>query len=168
MASKAMAIATVLLRIFTILFAVGCVVVLILDKFEEDGDKATFKDIISYRYVLATAAIAAAYNLLQLPFAIYYACTEKRLIRGDFLPAVDFYADKVIAFVVASGVGAGFLVTKELKELFGDSSKKLVNFFNKGYIATGLLAGAFLCMVLLAILSSVNGIRNRGSRNFFK
>ena len=50
MASKAMSIATVLLRTFTILLVAGCVVVLILDKATDvDGNKATFKDVIGYR-----------------------------------------------------------------------------------------------------------------------
>lgn len=47
------------------------------------------------RFVLATAAIGAAYTLIQLPFDIYYACTRKRLIRNGCMPEFDFYADKV-------------------------------------------------------------------------
>ncbi|XP_022738985.1 CASP-like protein 4D1 [Durio zibethinus] len=177
MASKATAIATVVLRIFTILFAAGSVVVLILDKATDvDGSKLTFKNVTAYRYVLATDVVAAAYCLLQLPFAIYYACTEKRLLRGDFLPAFDFYGDKLIAFLMATSVGAGFLVTVELKEFLGDLFKEFgadlkdsmfEGFFNKGYLAGGLLAGAFLCMAILSILSSLQrtGI---GSRGFFR
>ncbi|XWS60807.1 hypothetical protein CRYUN_Cryun07bG0069000 [Craigia yunnanensis] len=177
MASKAMAIATVLLRIFTVLLAAGCVVVLILDKATDvDGTKVTFKNVNSYRYVLATAVVAAAYCLLQLPFAIYYACTEKRLIRGDFLPAFDFYGDKVVAFLLATGVGAGFLVTVELKEFLGDLFKEFgadledspfESFFNIGYLAAGLLAGAFLCTAVLSILSSPQRT-STGSRGFFR
>lgn len=51
------------------------------------------------RYVLAAAAGGMAYGLLQLPFSIYYACTEKRLIRNGFLPEFDFYGDKVSFFL---------------------------------------------------------------------
>jgi len=39
--------------------------------------------------------IGAAYTLLQLPFALYYALTEKRLIKVDILPELDLYGDKV-------------------------------------------------------------------------
>ncbi|KAK6249860.1 hypothetical protein SCA6_003865 [Theobroma cacao] len=156
MASKAMPIATVLLRIFTILFAAGCVVVLILDKTTDiDGSKVTFKN---------------------LPFAIYYACTEKRLIRGGFLPAFDFYGDKVMAFLLATGVGAGFLVTVELKEFLGDlfnefgadlKDSPFESFFNKGYLAVSLLAGAFLCMAVLSVFSSLQRTTISG-RGFFR
>ncbi|XVE63966.1 hypothetical protein DITRI_Ditri07aG0063000 [Diplodiscus trichospermus] len=176
--TNGMAIATVLLRILAVLLAAGCATVLILDKATDlDGSKVTFKVVIGYRYVLATAVVAAAYCLLQLPFALYYACTEKRLIRGDFLPSLDFYGDKVIAFLLATGVGAGFLVTADLKNFVGDVLQQLFgedledtpfeSFFNKGYLATGLLAGAFLCMAVLSIFSSLLRASS-GSRGFFR
>ncbi|WRX18682.1 hypothetical protein QQP08_011169 [Theobroma cacao] len=143
-----MPIATVLLRIFTILFAAGCVVVLILDKTTDvDGSKVTFKNVIAYR-----------------------------LIRGGFLPAFDFYGDKVMAFLLATGVGAGFLVTVELKEFLGDLFKEFgadlkdspfESFFNKGYLAVSLLAGAFLCMAVLSVFSSLQRTTISG-RGFFR
>lgn len=50
MASKALAIATVVLRILTILLAAGCAVVLILDKATDvDGSKITIRNVIAYR-----------------------------------------------------------------------------------------------------------------------
>jgi len=45
--------------------------------------------------VVAVAAIAGAYCIVQLPFSIYYAVQQKRLIRNGFLPEFDFYGDKV-------------------------------------------------------------------------
>lgn len=50
------------------------------------------------RYVLAVATIAAAYGIVQLPFAIYYYVHQKRLIRDGYLPDFDFYGDKVLPF----------------------------------------------------------------------
>ncbi|XP_062112931.1 CASP-like protein 4D1 [Humulus lupulus] len=105
------------LRILTLLLFVGSIAVLLLDTYKlSDGEKTTFKDINAYRYVVATAAIGAVYLILQLPFAIYYGCTEKRLIPGKVLAEVDFYGDKVVSLFVASGVGAGFAVSFELKD----------------------------------------------------
>lgn len=95
---KGMAIASLVLRVFTVLFAAGCIVVLILDKAPNGGDSnVSFRDIIGYKYVFATAAVAAAYCLLLLPFTMYRACTGKKLVRGPFLPALYFYGDKVSA-----------------------------------------------------------------------
>lgn len=50
------------------------------------------------RYVVAVASIAGAYCIVQLPFSIYYAVQQKRLIRNGFLPEFDFYGDKVLTF----------------------------------------------------------------------
>ncbi|KAK8615452.1 hypothetical protein V6N13_017040 [Hibiscus sabdariffa] len=180
--NKVRVILSLVLRLFTLLFAAGCIAVLILDKAtDEDGSKLTFRDIIAYKYVMATAAVAAAYCIFLLPFTMYRACTGKRLIRGPFLPSLYFYGDKVVAFVLASGVGAGFLATVELKRFlngllksFGGSLKdtSLQGFFNRGYLATGLLAAAFLCMALLSVFSTpaknkAPETKAAGNRGFF-
>ncbi|PPD98980.1 hypothetical protein GOBAR_DD04004 [Gossypium barbadense] len=141
---KGMAIASLVLRLFTILFAAGCIVVLILDKAPNGGDSN--QPIAYCCYPLQCTVLG----------------TGKKLVRGPFLPALHFYGDKVVAFVLASGVGAGFLDTADLKvaygdffELFGEDFKDtpLEGFFNKGYVATALLAGAFLCMAILSKFS---------------
>jgi len=49
--------------------------------------------------VVAIAAIACAYCIVQLPFSIYYAIRQKRLINNGFLPEFDFYGDKVCFFL---------------------------------------------------------------------
>ncbi|KAE8676159.1 Detected protein of unknown function [Hibiscus syriacus] len=179
---KARVILSLVLRIFTLLFAAGCIVVLVLDKAtDDDGSKVTFKDIITYKYVLATAVVAATYCLLLLPFTMYRACAGKKLIRGPILPTLYFYGDKAVAFVLALGVGAGFLATADLKrflndllESFGGRLKDtpFEGFFNRGYLATGLLAAAFLCMSILSIFSAPTenkaaGNKAAGKKGFF-
>lgn len=57
-------------------------------------------DKINCRYVVAVAAIAGAYCIVQLPFAIYHAIQQKRLIRNGFLPQFDFFGDKVLPFLL--------------------------------------------------------------------
>ncbi|XP_024023542.1 CASP-like protein 4D1 [Morus notabilis] len=134
------------------------------------------------RYVLATAAVGAAYLILQLPFAIYYGCTEKRLIGGTLLPQFDFYADKVVSLLLASGAGAGFAVSIELKkvlpdafdaiiaiaqasgkadliefaDLFQQEKSKTPGFFNRGIIASGVLLGGCVLMAIVSVLTSIN------------
>ncbi|KAL3818501.1 hypothetical protein ACJIZ3_004406 [Penstemon smallii] len=95
-------------------------------------------------------------NDLQIPFAIYDVAREKRWIRNGFLPQFDFYGDKMIAFLLASGVGFGFGVTFEFKKAFGDFfSDKANQFLNKSLISTGLLLLGFVFMALLSIFSSI-------------
>jgi len=48
------------------------------------------------------AIIGGTYCILQLPFAIYYAVHQKRLIRDGFLPEFDFFGDKVLPFSSSS------------------------------------------------------------------
>ncbi|KAJ0048629.1 hypothetical protein Pint_16834 [Pistacia integerrima] len=178
MASKAIVNLTLVFRIFALLLSGGCIVVLVTDTVKfTDGSKTTFKDVITYRYVLATAAIGGAYSLLQLPCAIYSAFKQKRLIRGQFLPEFDFYGDKMVSFVLASGVGAVFAVTYELKSFVNDFVETLLSlgfedtvgfksgtdkFLNRIYIAAGLLLGALVCMALLSVLSSINRTTSSG------
>ncbi|XP_061957323.1 CASP-like protein 4D1 [Populus nigra] len=185
MGSRAIAISTLVLRIFTLLALVACVVLFITNTFRDavfdDGSKVTFKDLTTYRFVLSTAVIGATYTLLQLPFALYYALTEKRLIKVDILRELDLYGDKIIAFLLASGVGAGFAVSVEIKSLLNDlfdafaiagfqdteDSKALYDkFLNKGIIATSALAFGFVCMALVSVLSSVNRSKT-ATKGFF-
>ncbi|XP_011000789.1 PREDICTED: uncharacterized protein LOC105108244 [Populus euphratica] len=185
MGSRAIAISTLVLRIFTLLALVACVVLFITNTFRDtvfdDGSKVTFKDLTTYRFVLSTAVIGAAYTLLQLPFALYYALTEKRLIKLDILPELDLYGDKIIAFLLASGVGAGFAASVEIKSLLKDlfdafaiagfqdteDSKALYDkFLNKGIIATSALAFGFVCTALVSVLSSVNRTKTTKGLSF--
>lgn len=47
------------------------------------------------RYVLAVGIVGSVYVLVQIPFAVYHVCTQKRWIRNACLPVFDFYGDKV-------------------------------------------------------------------------
>nr|XP_009622609.1 CASP-like protein 4D1 isoform X2 [Nicotiana tomentosiformis] len=93
------------LRILTLASCTAALALIVTNNFKLDGDKTKFSDIKGFRYVLAAAAGGVLYSLIQLPFALYHAVKEKRLIKGDFLPMFEFYGDKVIAFFLASGVG---------------------------------------------------------------
>ncbi|TXG50942.1 hypothetical protein EZV62_023466 [Acer yangbiense] len=165
---KKTAISTLVLRILTLLSSIACIVLLVTDQVKfSDGSKTSFKDVIAYRYVLSTAVVGVTYTLVQLPFALYYAFKQKRLIRGELLPEFDFYGDKVVSLFLGTGVGAGFAVTFEFKDLsktladlgvaeVGEFKSKLDKFLDRGNIATGLLFVAFICMALLSVLSSIN------------
>ncbi|XP_009777608.1 CASP-like protein 4D1 [Nicotiana tabacum] len=165
------------LRILTLASCAAALALIVTNNFKLDGDKTKFSDIKGFRYVLAAAAGGVLYSLIQLPFALYYAVKEKRLIKGDFLPMFDFYGDKVIAFFLASGVGVGFGVSIELKkfidqlvdsfellgvdglEEFQDKSQK---FLDRGIIASGILLVGFTTMAILTIFTSAN----RNGRGF--
>ncbi|KAG9139877.1 hypothetical protein Leryth_015259, partial [Lithospermum erythrorhizon] len=123
------------------------------------------------RYVLASGAIGFLYALIQIPFAFYHANTQKRWIRDGYLPEFDFFGDKIVSLVLASGVGVGFGASFELKrinnglfdliQLIGvpfdvdEGRSKTRKYLNRGILSTGLLLGAFTCMLALTILTSM-------------
>ncbi|KAJ9141602.1 hypothetical protein P3X46_032114 [Hevea brasiliensis] len=192
MASKGITIAasTLALRILTLSALVACVVVFIINSvsvkvviedltINNEPTKITVRDFIAYRFVISTAIIGTAYTILQLPFALNYACTGKRMMRNECLPEFDFYGDKVISFLLATGAGAGFAVSFELKSILKDlftaiedptipeiqESKASYNrFLNRGIIATAVLSLGFLCTAIISVLSSIN---RSGRKGFF-
>ncbi|MCD7456686.1 hypothetical protein HAX54_032742 [Datura stramonium] len=147
--SRAIINSILALRILTLLLCAASLALIVLTTLR-GSIKSEFRGIKSYRYVLAAAAGGILYSLIQLPFAIYHAIKKKRLIKGKFLPMFDFYGDKVIAFLLASGVGLGFGVSFEFKDI------KRGETIERGYIASGLLLAGFTTMALLAILTSMN------------
>ncbi|XP_027357346.1 CASP-like protein 4D1 [Abrus precatorius] len=175
MVSKPVANSMLLLRIVALAASAVTVALLASNKVKfDDGTKLRFQDFNSYRYEVVVAAIAGAYCLVQLPFAMYYAVQQKRLIRSEFLPEFDFYGDKVISMVLGTGVGVGYAVSLEFKNFFDDlfnaagTSKKdptrstYDSFFIRGIIASSILLVAFLSMAIVSIISSINRSRSKG------
>ncbi|XP_059306199.1 CASP-like protein 4D1 [Lycium ferocissimum] len=175
--SKLTIISIAVLRILTLLTCKAAIVLTILaNNFTlQDGQQINFSNIRGYWYVLAAAGVGVLYSMYQLPFALYHAVKGKRLIKGQLLPILDFYGDKVIAFILASGVGVGFGVSIELKnltdesiensadesidrklaiELFKEFRDNMDKFYNGGIIASGILLAGFTTMAILTILSS--------------
>ncbi|KAM7499262.1 hypothetical protein LguiA_023676 [Lonicera macranthoides] len=117
--------------------------------------KLRFKDIYAYRYMVASIVFGIVYTLLQIAFTIYQVSTGNRL-GGDGIYLFDFYGDKLISYVLATGTGAGFGVTKDLKAGFAGTSSSIDEFFNKGYAAASILLFAFLFSAVSSIFSSLS------------
>ncbi|XP_031259547.1 CASP-like protein 4D1 isoform X2 [Pistacia vera] len=113
--------------------------------------KIRFQDIYAYRYMLATTVISIAYTILQVAFSLYYVSTGNRVISGDGSFKFDFYGDKVISYVLATGGAAAFGVTKDMKVVFAGSGNKL---FDRGYGCASLVLFWFACTAALSIYSS--------------
>ncbi|KAJ1438628.1 Casparian strip membrane protein domain [Sesbania bispinosa] len=175
MVSKPVANSMLVLRIVTLAASAVTVALLVTNNVKfDDGSKLKFQDLTSYRYVLAVAAIAGAYCILQLPFAIYYAVKQKRLIKNGILPEFDFYGDKVISLLLASAIGVGFAVSVEFKEFFDDifdgagvsknDPTRSTNdkYFIRGIIASAVLSVALLAMFVVSVISSINRSKSKG------
>ncbi|XP_057777679.1 CASP-like protein 4D1 [Salvia miltiorrhiza] len=138
------------------------------------GDSTTtlhFNDIYSYRYALATGVIGLSYTFLHLLSSIQQVRSGMLLANDPKILLYEFLGDKVILALVATGVGAAFGATVELKtkideledafEVYLDTTafapivSKLDDFFNRAYFPTIFLLMAFLTIAVSSVLSSL-------------
>ncbi|XP_062154565.1 CASP-like protein 4D2 [Alnus glutinosa] len=119
-----------------------------------------YKDFSSYKYMVGAAVIGMGYSLLQIiSFGIFRILMKK---DSDVYYLIEFYGDKAVSFLLATGSAAGFGATIESKErnwtiINLDNNLDKVNlngFFNVIYASATLLFLAFLCTAILSILSS--------------
>ncbi|RDY13442.1 CASP-like protein 4D1, partial [Mucuna pruriens] len=169
METKRVANSMLLLRIVALATAAVTIALLVNNNYKFDnGAELNYHDFTTYSLVVAIAAIACAYCIVQLPFAIYYAIRQKRLISNGLLPEFDFYGDKVTSLVLAIGIGAGFALSVELKKFIRDrvdASHDFESTYNKilirGFIASAFLLVTFLSMVVVSFISSNNRTKTK-------
>ncbi|XP_030512567.1 CASP-like protein 4D1 [Rhodamnia argentea] len=156
MASRAFILA---LRLLTLVFLVISVAVLTADTANLQLDlttevKVRFWDVYTYRYMLGTIVVGAAYTLIQIARTLCRISKGNQPITSDASALFDFFADKIASYVLATGSAAGFGATKDLKLFFEGTVLAFDKFFDKGYAAASLLLLAFVCAALLSIVSS--------------
>ncbi|XP_076939304.1 CASP-like protein 4D1 [Bidens hawaiensis] len=132
--------------------------------------KVRFNNIYAYRYMMSAIVIGFAYTCVQVAFEIYQLATRKSLRRGNMLPKIIFYGDKFLLSILATGVGAAFGATVDLKKQLDQSDdilesigvtlisqyrSKIDNFFNLAYVSATFLLIAFLSSVASSVLSSL-------------
>ncbi|KAL5569092.1 hypothetical protein UlMin_025667 [Ulmus minor] len=152
--SAASRIANLVLRVFTLILLFISLIVLCtntktLDTTDGGTTKFRFRNVVAYRYMLSAIVFGTAYSLLQLAFCIYNIVSKG---EGNIL--FDFYGDKIISYVLATGAAAGFGVTKDMKDLVELLEIDLGNFYDKAYASASLLFLAFFCTAILSVLSS--------------
>ncbi|KAL9388726.1 hypothetical protein Peur_017331 [Populus x canadensis] len=145
------------LRVLTFAFLMVSLVILTTNTgtFEIGTDeiKVRFRDIYSYRYMLAAIAFGLAYTILQIVLALNHISKRNgSQTSGDGNLVFDFYGDKVVSYILATGAAAAFGATKDLKPFF--SGLEGDKFFNKGYASASLLLLGFVCTAILSVFSS--------------
>ncbi|KAF8650803.1 hypothetical protein HU200_063707 [Digitaria exilis] len=166
MASKA---AVVILRLLTLALLVTSLALIAADKLKDDIDDPpqtfTFKDVHTYRYLLAVSVIGCAYTLLHLPFAIIAG--SKPVTGAAALLVV--LADVAFALLLATGAAAGLGFTHDVKRYFDDvlfrgaddgSSPEIAGlhrdvdrFFDMAFASSGLMLAAAACTVVMIVMS---------------
>ncbi|XP_057777680.1 CASP-like protein 4D1 [Salvia miltiorrhiza] len=166
-----------LVRIITLVFLVLTVSLLGSNsttiKLPDSTSTFDLNDVYAYQYALATAVIGSSYTIWRLRYSI------KQLKSGIFHvtdPKILFYeflADKVVVALVATGVGAAFAATVELKTkiheledvlqvyldttatVFAPNVPKFDDFFNKAYFPNMFLLIALFTIGVSSLLSSL-------------
>ncbi|PQQ09042.1 CASP-like protein 4D1 [Prunus yedoensis var. nudiflora] len=146
-------LASLILRIIAFILLLISLIVLGTNTMEINQSKLRFQDIYAYRYMLSTIVIGTAYSLLQLALSI------QNVVSGqDGILLLNFFGDKLISYLLASGTGAGFAITVDTKRLTdADPVFELIDireFYDKAYASASLLLLAFCTTAMLSIISS--------------
>ncbi|KAJ6717887.1 NITRATE FORMATE IRON DEHYDROGENASE [Salix purpurea] len=155
--SMAPRMTALILRVLTFAFLVASLAILTTDtttlEIRDEVFKIRFKDVYSYRYMLAAIVFGIAYTVLQVAFTLNHIVKRNAETSGDGNLVFDFYGDKVISYMLATGAAAAIGATKDMKPLLtalGVSN----SFLNKGYASASLLLLGFVCTAMLSVLSS--------------
>ncbi|KAL7147972.1 hypothetical protein ABFS83_06G147000 [Erythranthe nasuta] len=148
-------VVALIIRVITFISLLICLIIVSTNTATTYVDFETFKikstDFYAYRYMLASAVIGIAYTLLQSAFTIFHATTGNRL-GGDGFALVDFYGDKALSYVLATGAAAGFGLAVDLKRIGVNDPTH--SFLNKANAAAGVLFIGFIFSVVSSIFSS--------------
>ncbi|XP_073290835.1 CASP-like protein PIMP1 [Primulina huaijiensis] len=148
-------------RMITFICLLVSAVVMVTNKI--DAESIKFSDFYVYRYMLAAAVIGIAYTLLQAALTLLHVLTGNK-IGGDGLRTVDFFGDKVVSYLLATGAAACFGFTVDLKRL-NDASENVAGiigntdtdkFLNKANAAAAVLFVGFIFSALSSIISSLS------------
>ncbi|KAM0892824.1 hypothetical protein ACQ4PT_025509 [Festuca glaucescens] len=116
----------------------------------------------SHKYVVASAIVGAAGNLLQIPVAMYLLCKSRKTTPSAMIHDISMHADKAISVVLASGVGAGFGATDDMMRLIRDGpwgylpqvQQDLLSYYKKAIIAVVFLFIGMLLSLCATVVSA--------------
>ncbi|CAN4105873.1 unnamed protein product [Withania somnifera] len=151
----------VVLRVITLIFLLVSLIVIAIDSFDAFDIygfpvKVAFNDVYVYCYMISAAAIGMAYILLLVVLTIFQVNSGSP--NGNTgLAYFEFYSDKVILFLLATGAAAGLGLTVEYKRLIDDDiTKDVQDFLNKANASASLLLLASIFSTISSVISSLN------------
>ncbi|XP_028793248.1 CASP-like protein 4D1 [Neltuma alba] len=145
-----------LLRVLTSVFLLIALILIAVTTQTVAAVKFKFTDFHSFRYMLAIIVIGLAYSLVQTSFSIFGLVSgSDALFKGDIAYIFNFYADKIISYLLATGAAAGFGASQDVHRIFDDTlNLNLNDFFAKANASASLLLIAFICSAVASIYSS--------------
>ncbi|MCD7471480.1 hypothetical protein HAX54_011934 [Datura stramonium] len=122
-----------------------------------NGARLTYDYYRSYSYTLFAVIAGAVYNMLHIPFAIYFLIRKKPMINHKAFRLIELYGDKIIFGILATGGGAALGATMDLKKIvYNDDNSKHQDFLNLMYIPTAFLWAGLVASGISSVLSSLS------------
>ncbi|KAL7147974.1 hypothetical protein ABFS83_06G147200 [Erythranthe nasuta] len=116
-----------------------------------------FNDFSAYSYMFASGIIGIIYTFTQIGFKISHLTSGYQSgVDGGWL-LIDFYGDKVLSYMLATGTATGFGLTVDLNH----SSGRYSGFLNKANASASLLFFAFMFSAVSSVFSSLALIPKR-------
>ncbi|KAM3217986.1 CASP-like protein PIMP1 [Capsicum annuum] len=145
-------------RLITIVCIVVSIIVLKSNTVTLDnGGKLDYDYYNSYRYMLGVMLAGIIYNILHIPFAIYYLIAKKHLIKHKSFHHFEFYGDKITFGIIATAAGAALGATVDLQNVvYTENNSKIHDFLGLMYIPDAFLVAAFVSSGISSVLSSLN------------
>ncbi|XP_059291845.1 CASP-like protein PIMP1 [Lycium ferocissimum] len=122
----------------------------------EYGGRLTYDHFRTYSYTFFAVIAGAVYNLLHIPFAIYFLIRKKPLINHKVFRHIELYGDKIIFGILATGAGATLGATMDLQKItYIDHNSKFHAFLDLMYIPAAFLWAGLVSSGISSILSSL-------------
>ncbi|XP_051116480.1 CASP-like protein PIMP1 [Andrographis paniculata] len=115
--------------------------------------KVTFKNVNAFRYLCSALVIGLVYTLAQTGLAVYQIITGSNF-GGDTLIYFEFYGDKALSYLLATGGAAGLGMTQDVEGI--TDRLGLDRFINKANASIALCLLGFAFSILSSIFSSFN------------
>ncbi|XP_009785759.1 CASP-like protein PIMP1 [Nicotiana tabacum] len=123
----------------------------------DNGARLTYDYYRSYSYTLFAVIAGAIYNVLHIPFAVYFLIRKKPLINHKVFRQIELYGDKIIFGIVATGAGTALGATMDLqKTVYDDDNSKYHDFLNLMYVPSAFVWAGFVTCGISSILSCLS------------
>ncbi|MCD7447202.1 hypothetical protein HAX54_026321 [Datura stramonium] len=152
-------VAPLVMRLITFIFLFVSLIVIATDSFDTFDIygfpvKVTSNDVYAYRYMLSADVIGMTYTLLLVVLTILQVASGNPI--GSGLAYFEFYSDKVILFLLATGAAAGLGLTVEYNRIMDDITQDLQKFLNIANTSASLLLVGSIFSVISSFFSSLN------------
>ncbi|KAM3236729.1 CASP-like protein PIMP1 [Capsicum annuum] len=154
-------IVPLVIRFITFIFLLVSLIVIATNSFDAFDIygfpiKVESTDIHVYRYMISADVIGMAYILLLFVLTIFQVKSGSPIDGG--LAYFEFYGDKVILFLLATGAAAGLGLTVEYNRLMDkdNTTEDIQNFINIANASASLLLLGSISSAISSVFSSLN------------